>query len=1191
MRKSFCVLILLTTIIMSCLFAPISSASVISVDIDGETKIDAWSFSESYDYSTGGELQKASNAGGKLIGVNYNDKISFSLNIAIEGIYAVKMAIATPENSKTLQKFDLSVDEKVVHKTELSGGKGMTVPVENFVGVISLDKGERKLTFTATSASMYLFYIKLERLTSTDIGDVRLVKNQGLRGEKGFLTFAENSVSVFEAEGIEAGFYKISLLARAEENSSINLSLSDVTKGIINIFGDDFYETALYCYLKSGDNLFKFTGLKGNVDFSYITLHKLSDDAEEILKTFSETVNNAENEENVKEAINEAKTVLHPKGDYPEEKIVFSEPVYLSLLNKGYMDYNEAIQAYFTRVGTEINNPSVKMLCNDEIIREIKGGNISVELNKNEFNTKTAFAAIYENNRLKYIASFLSENGTNPKAELGNVILKDDAEYQTKVFFLDNLESISPYDAKIFKELYVDCRGNDETGNGSINAPFKTIKRAKEEVAEISDVMTGDIIVNIASGKYFLDETEIFDGTSGGKNGFNVIYKGESDSKPQIIGGKRVTDWSYYKDGIYSVPLDRETELRNLYVNGYAAIRARGEILYEAREYFNSPDNQEEKDGFVIYPYLFPEVISRPEDLELVFNMWWVNQRLSVENIIRNDDEIIFVTNPVYYTEDNNSKLSVGAGQSFYIENALELLNEPGEFYFSKSEKKLYYYPKSENEILKGEIYVPETEFLIDIKGTENEPVQNLQFINLDVRYGEWNEVSEKGILFRQADETRTGMGLPLQIPGQFKVNYAENILIENCEFSCLASAAIAMSDGVHNVRINGNIIRDISGSGIIIGTSEHTTAETDKKRCKNISITNNVITRVAQEYMGNVAISAYYEKGVEITNNVIKETPYSGIHIGWGWLSSKNYDFGYFNISNNHIEDVMCVMMDGAHIYTLGPITDGVISGNYLKTSGDDYGGIYNDSGSEKISIFENVIEDVSHSWTMWDTGADIKTYSNYATVDKCRISGGAVAEGIGDITLFEADNKPKEVTDIIQKAGLRDKYKHLLQKASLPDGEKSLIKNVPSQVPVWEEYYLPVSGKKEAVIEGQYFIDTYHTDRYDGVIHNSGTIYLSYNSGEWVTYRINVLEEGTYSFSTLYSYGGDASNLPCLGVSVDKELRLSGCCVPATEKWHSWDTGILGNLTLSEGNHEITVRVEKSGLHMQKFMLNKIN
>ena len=520
----------------------------------------------------------------------------------------------------------------------------------------------------------------------------------------------------------------------------------------------------------------------------------------------------------------------------------------------------------------------------------------------------------------------------------------------------------------------------------------------------------------------------------------------------------------------------------------------------------------------------------------------------------------------------------------------MSLLDKPGEFYFSKDDKTLYYYPLENENIYESEIYVPQTEFLIDIKGTKEAPVKNMQFKNLDIKYGAWNEVSDKGIMFRQADSIKSGMGYEDLVPGQIKLNYAENVLIEDCIFSCLGSAAISLNDGVHKVKINGNIIRDISGSGIIIGTDRHSTNKSDELRCKNISVTNNVIARPAQEYLGNVAICVYYEKGVEILNNTITETPYTGIHVGWGWLAGQNVDFGYYNISNNRIEDVMCTLDDGAHIYTLGAMSDSIIKNNYIKTSGANYGGIYNDTGSCKMNISENVIEDVSHSWSIWNESAEINTYSNYATVDLCQTAGGKTITGIGDITIFDALQRPKRVEEIIFRAGVSEKYRHLTENAKLPYGQKSIIKNIPSEELSWKEYYIPVSGKKQAVLEGQYFIDTYHTDRYDGVIHNSGMIYLSYNQGEWITYRINVLEEGMYNVKTLYAFYSETLTT-ALGVSLDGQAVLTGCNIPVLSSWSEWQEQSLGNIYLTKGNHEITFKVEKGGLHMRNFMFNKIN
>lgn len=92
----------------------------------------------------------------------------------------------------------------------------------------------------------------------------------------------------------------------------------------------------------------------------------------------------------------------------------------------------------------------------------------------------------------------------------------------------------------VYKNLYVANEGKD-SNNGEENAPFATLFRAKEEVAKLAPSMTGDIVVNIASGYYELDEAEVFDVSHSGQNGYNVIFRGaDKNSPPVISGGKRV---------------------------------------------------------------------------------------------------------------------------------------------------------------------------------------------------------------------------------------------------------------------------------------------------------------------------------------------------------------------------------------------------------------------------------------------------------------------------------------------------------------------------------------------------------------------------------------------------------------------------------------------------------------------------
>ena len=169
----------------------------------GGTKTNARDYADSLDVSEGTVIVKASNAGGSLIAMNAGDYASYEFDIMSEGIYGVTMAIATPSGNTTQQKFDISVNGEVVQKAVLTGGSGMTTPVENFAGVIPLEKGINTVTFTATSASMYFFYFKIEKFTSNDLGDLSLKDNQGVNGKSGFLTFTENCIANFELRTID----------------------------------------------------------------------------------------------------------------------------------------------------------------------------------------------------------------------------------------------------------------------------------------------------------------------------------------------------------------------------------------------------------------------------------------------------------------------------------------------------------------------------------------------------------------------------------------------------------------------------------------------------------------------------------------------------------------------------------------------------------------------------------------------------------------------------------------------------------------------------------------------------------------------------------------------------------------------------------------------------------------------------
>ena len=200
----------------------------------------------------------------------------------------------------------------------------------------------------------------------------------------------------------------------------------------------------------------------------------------------------------------------------------------------------------------------------------------------------------------------------------------------------------------VYKTLYVSTLGAD-TNEGSKDAPFATLKRAKEEVAKINDEMTGDIIINIMPGYYQLSETEKFGAEHSGKNGFDVIIRGSNILNPPVLsGGTEVKGWEAHNEYLWKAPLETD-EVRNLYVNDNMSQRARSKYIYQALSAYDEEGTEYDDDGIVASAINFPNPLSNAEDIELVWSMDWSLQRTPVSDVRYEDDDVIFLMDQPYW--------------------------------------------------------------------------------------------------------------------------------------------------------------------------------------------------------------------------------------------------------------------------------------------------------------------------------------------------------------------------------------------------------------------------------------------------------------------------------------------------------------------------------------------------------------
>ena len=755
-------------------------------------------------------------------------------------------------------------------------------------------------------------------------------------------------------------------------------------------------------------------------------------------------------------------------------------------------------------------------------------------------------------------------------------------------------------DDPVVCEFYLSPDGDDQA-DGSQKHPFRSFERAKEAVRNAE--ADGSIAVNLLAGEYTLTEPVTFTAEDGGKNGHKVIWRGEA-VRPVISGGTRISGWREEENGIWSAAAPVE-EMRTLYIDGVPAERASSKYLYSAMAAFTNDGSSYASDGFYVSARNFPE-FSHPEELETVWPLQWTLQRLPVSGLEKTDKKTVRVAmKQPYYDyavtkEFDGTNPGPGKIKFFYLENARELLDEPGEFYFDKREKRVYYYPYQAQDLASAKVYAGTCEGMIRVEGTEENKVESLVFENLEFRYGAWNEASQTGVDIVQDDKmTSAHADIVLtkgkMIAAQLEVNHADGLEIRGCRFSDLGSIALGLFENVTNATVCGNVFTDISASAISVGHWDQKN-NANAVRCKNIDITNNVIRRTGVEYAGSDAVKLYYTKNVRVQHNDIEDISYSGISVGWGWGIEDILDAGQNLIADNRIVDVMKTTKDGGHIYTLGQNRDTVISGNYLSKSGEQYGGVYNDQGSSYMRVVGNVIEKCGN-W-LFSGNADQKFISaenNFADTDKVFKTDNVTITGT---TVVTDGNWPEEARKIIRNAGLEQEYKKLLQNTDLPEW---VIRNERNCVPdgtYLEKRKPALTVQAEDYKPGGEGIG-YHKEKQEGTgiyrqdavsIFQGGSGYVIGNTcpGEWLEYDFNIEEAGRYEIGMQFSNARtEAEGDPIVNLYIDcervtKEKRVLNC-----GDWDAYFTEIMGKAELSKGAHTLRLDFVNNGFSFDYWTL----
>lgn len=584
--------------------------------------------------------------------------------------------------------------------------------------------------------------------------------------------------------------------------------------------------------------------------------------------------------------------------------------------------------------------------------------------------------------------------------------------------------------------------GND-ANDGGATTPFATLERARQEARAhlAGHELRGDLVVEIAAGTYELAAPLRFDAADSGEHGFAVVYRAAPGADVVLSGGRRVTGWKRERDDTWCAEVGRDTDFRQLWIDGRRATRARtpnvGRMFTLAAE--------KQIDGFDLPREQLAGVDLRPAEVEISVLIAWMHKRLRIARLADTSDAgtVRAVVEPAEW--DGITKQPQGdrvyLGRSYWLENAREFLDAPGEFHLDRTGGVLRYRPRPGEDLAHAEVIRPELESLVVLAGRRDVPVHDLRFEGLTFVHTGWTRPNRHGFVDVQANSlVPADLAAAVdpqyrhnqrkdRIPAAFQAATADRIVIRGCRFARLGGAGVVFTHGGDDNLIEGNSFFDLAAGGIEFGEDAARPADPRFFPRRN-RIANNFLAHVGEDYFGSVAILGYYTDGSLITHNEIANIPYTAISQGWGWGNpAAPADSRANSITHNRVTNYMRRLDDGGGLYTTDRMPGSEIAHNVVERMlpPDAHtkagGALYLDQFTEGVHVHHNVVTEAIRWLFLWNPnirGNRIDT--NYA--DTAAQRNDAPDNQVEPVNLIDAAAWPEPAQAIRAAAGLEPAF-----------------------------------------------------------------------------------------------------------------------------------------------------------------------